>query len=78
MAVVIRFSRVGRKNRAFFRIVAADSRFKRDGRFLEKLGTYDPLEHKLISLNSEKVQYWKSVGAKLSDSVLKVLKNYAS
>lgn len=77
MAIKIRMSRAGAKNRPFFRIVAADSRFPRDGRFLEKLGTYDPLlekgNEKRVVLNVERIKYWMSVGAKPSDRVARFL-----
>jgi small subunit ribosomal protein S16 len=77
MAIKIRMSRAGAKNRPFFRIVAADSRFPRDGRFLEKLGTYDPLLEKgnpqRVVLNVERIKYWISVGAKPSDRIARFL-----
>jgi small subunit ribosomal protein S16 len=77
MATKIRMSRAGAKNRPFYRIVVADSRSPRDGRFLEKLGTYDPLlpkdSGKRVVLNTERIKYWLSVGAKPSDRVARFL-----
>lgn len=77
MAIKIRMSRAGAKNRPFFKIVAADSRSPRDGRFLEKLGTYDPLlgkdNPKRVVLDVERIKYWLSVGAKPSDRIARFL-----
>ena len=77
MATKIRMTRAGAKNRPFFKIVAADSRSPRDGRFLEKLGTYDPMLDKgnpqRVVLNVERIKYWLSVGAKPSDRVARFL-----
>ncbi|HEX9465124.1 MAG TPA: 30S ribosomal protein S16 [Alphaproteobacteria bacterium] len=77
MATKIRMSRAGAKNRPFFRIVVADSRSPRDGRFLEKLGTYDPLlpkeNPKRVVLNVERIKHWLSVGATPSDRVARFL-----
>ena len=72
MAVRIRFARTGAKKKPFYRIVAADSRMKRDGRYLEKLGTYNPMT-KALELNKESVQKWLSEGASPTDSVNKLL-----
>jgi small subunit ribosomal protein S16 len=70
MAVIIRMRRMGRKNQPHFRIVATDVRSPRDGRFIELLGTYDPLrEGKNFSINRERVLYWLGVGAQVSDAV---------
>lgn len=77
MATKIRMTRAGAKNRPFFRIVVADSRSPRDGRFLEKLGTYNPFLDKADSqrvvLNVERIKYWLSVGAQPSDRVARFL-----
>jgi small subunit ribosomal protein S16 len=77
MATKIRMSRAGAKNRPFFRIVVADSRSPRDGRFLEKLGTYNPLLEKgdpqRVVLNVERIKHWLSVGATPSDRVARFL-----
>ncbi len=70
MAVRIRLARGGRKKRPFYRIVAAYSESPRDGRFLEVLGTYDPLKDPAeIKLDSEKVKKWLERGAKPSQTV---------
>jgi small subunit ribosomal protein S16 len=72
MSVVIRLSRKGQRNRPFYRIVAAEKQFRRDGKFLEVLGTYNPLcEPSQVTLNAERVRYWLSVGALPSDKVAK-------
>ncbi len=70
MAVRIRLARGGRKKRPFYRIVAAYSESPRDGRFLEVLGTYDPLKDPAeIKLDQEKVKKWLERGAKPSQTV---------
>lgn len=76
MAVKIRMSRVGRRNRPYWRIVAMDSRDKRDGAYLEKLGTYDPVRHELISLYKDRIEDWISKGAICSTSVQKLIKRH--
>ena len=65
-------ARAGAKKSPFYRIVAADKRMKRDGRFLEKLGTYNPLTKELI-IKRENIEKWLSVGASASDTVAKLL-----
>jgi small subunit ribosomal protein S16 len=75
MAVKIRLARHGAKKRPFYRIVAADSESPRDGRFLEKLGTYNPLQNPAqVDLNTERVKYWIGQGAKPTDTVKTILK----
>ena len=70
MAVSIRLTRRGKKKKPFYRIVAADSQCPRDGKFLEILGTYDPLvEPAAISIQEDKMQYWLDKGATASDTV---------
>ena len=70
MAVRIRLARHGRKKRPFYRVVAADSRMPRDGRYIERLGHYDPMaEPAEIRLDLERVDYWLGVGASPSDTV---------
>ncbi len=78
MAVIIRFSRIGKKNRPYWRIVAVDSRKKRDGACLEDLGTYDPLKHVAIQLHKDRIQNWIAKGAECSPAVVKLLKAHAS
>ena len=78
MAVRIRLKRLGRKNRAFFRICAFDSRTRRDGRPIEELGHYDPLEaneQKKYSLNRERLSYWLSKGATPSRTMESIMLN---
>lgn len=74
MAVRIRLARGGSKQRPYYRIVVADARSPRDGRFLEKVGTYNPLltENK-VTLNEDRVQYWLGVGAQPTDRVARFL-----
>ena len=75
MAVKIRLARHGAKKRPFYRIVAADSESPRDGRFLEKLGTYNPLQNPAqVDLNTERVKYWIGQGAEPTDTVRAILK----
>jgi len=79
VAVAIRMKRMGRKNRAFFRICATDRRSPRDGRVIEVLGTYDPSVPDTDArclLNGERVNYWLSVGAQPSDAVRVLVKKY--
>lgn len=76
MAVKVRLSRIGRKKRPVFRIVAVDERKKRDGEYLENLGTYDPITHKFVQFHNDRIDYWLSVGAQLTDSVAKLKKVY--
>ena len=77
MAVRIRLARGGAKKRPFYRIVAADARSPRDGKFLEKLGSYNPLlkseDANRIILNEERIRYWLSQGAQVSDRVARFL-----
>lgn len=75
MAVVIRLSRRGSHKRPFYRVVAADSRSPRDGKFLEILGTYDPLKSENnFKVNAEKASAWMKKGAKPSQTVASLLK----
>ncbi|MEB3702124.1 30S ribosomal protein S16 [Candidatus Bealeia paramacronuclearis] len=77
MALRIRLARGGAKKRPFYKIVVADAKAPRDGRFIEKLGTYNPMlpqEHNdRLHLNSERIQYWLGVGAEPSDRVARFL-----
>jgi small subunit ribosomal protein S16 len=75
MAVVIRLKRVGAKKDAAFRIVVADSRRARDGRFIDQLGYYDPQPREAqFKVDIERAQYWLGVGAQASDQVRSLLK----
>lgn len=80
MAVRIRLSRHGRKKVPFYWVVAAPSRAPRDGRFLEKLGTYNPLlphDHpERVLLKHERIAFWKQQGAQSSERVEKLLQHY--
>src|SRR5436190_15335881 len=77
MSVAIRLSRGGSKKRPYYRIVVADSRNARDGRFIEKVGTYNPLLPKdsaeRVKLDADRIRHWLSVGAQPSDRVLRFL-----
>lgn len=77
MATVIRLARGGAKKRPFYSIVVADKRNARDGRFIEKIGTYNPMVEKdhpdRVTLKIERVQHWLSVGAQPSDRVARML-----
>lgn len=75
MAVKIRLARHGATKRPFYRIVVADSESKRDGRFLENVGTYNPLTDPAeVTLKTERVQYWLQQGAIPTDTVKTLLK----
>ena len=77
MSLKIRLSRAGAKKRPYYRIVVADSRSPRDGRFIDKLGTYDPMKPKddpaRVTIETEKVQAWLAKGAQPTDRVLRFL-----
>jgi len=77
MSLKIRLARAGAKKRPYYRIVIADSRSPRDGRFIEKVGTYDPMKKKddpnRVTLETEKVQAWLAKGAQPTDRVLRFL-----
>ena len=77
MAMKIRLARGGSKKRPYYSIVASDSRMPRDGRFLEKLGIYNPLLPKdsedRVKMNMERVQYWLSQGAQPTDRIARML-----
>ena len=75
MAVKIRLRRMGAKKAPFYRIVVADGRYPRDGRFIEELGYYDPTkEPNLIKLDTEKAKTWLANGAQPTDIVRVILK----
>lgn len=76
MAVTIRLSRIGKKHAPFYRIVAVDSRKKRDGAFLDNLGTYDGLKGTVVRLNLEGLKGWIAKGATLSDTVKRIYKTH--
>lgn len=75
--VIIRLARGGAKKRPFFNLVVADSRERRDGRFIERVGFYNPVApegQESVRINTERVAYWQSKGAQLSDAVAKLVK----
>ena len=75
MAVKIRLTRKGTKKKPFYRIVAADIESPRDGRFLELLGTYNPMvEPAAVTLKEDRIKYWLDEGAKPSTTVESILK----
>lgn len=77
MAMKIRLARAGSKKRPFYRIVATDSRMPRDGRFLEKLGTYNPLlpkdSEERVKMDAERIQHWLDQGAQPTDRIARML-----
>lgn len=78
--VVIRLSRSGAKKRPFYHLVVADKRRSRDGRFIERIGYYNPIatgKDVPLTINMERLQYWVGNGAKPSDRVKHLLKIYA-
>jgi len=75
MAVKIRLARLGAKKKPYYRLVAANSEAPRDGKFLEVLGTYDPMQDPAaVKVQKEKVQYWLGKGAMVSESARAILK----
>lgn len=75
MAVKIRLKRMGRKKAPFYRIVVADSKAPRDGKFIEEIGTYDPTKDpSVFNLNEEAAKKWLSNGAQPTDTVNKIFK----
>ncbi|MFH1028699.1 MAG: 30S ribosomal protein S16 [Pseudomonadota bacterium] len=76
MATKIRLARAGAKKRPFYQIVVADERCRRDGRFIENVGTYDPTKNPaVVKLNNEKALAWLDKGAQPTDTVRQILKN---
>lgn len=75
MAVKIRLRRMGAKKNPFYRIVVADSRYPRDGRFIEEIGTYDPLKTPAdVKIDADKAKQWIANGAQPTDTVKDILK----
>ncbi|MBL8505337.1 30S ribosomal protein S16 [Methylobacillus glycogenes] len=75
--VIIRLARGGAKKAPFYSVVVADSRSRRDGRFIERVGFYNPLAkegQEGLRLDSERIAHWRSNGAQLSDSVARLVK----
>ena len=76
MAIKIRLARAGAKKRPFYQVVVADERSRRDGRFIENVGTYDPTKNPAaVKLNEEKILAWLGKGAQPTDTVRQILKN---
>ena len=76
MSLKLRLARAGTKKRPYYHIVLADARSPRDGRFIEKIGNYDPMladDSKRVTLNAERATHWLSVGAQPTDRVLRFL-----
>lgn len=79
--VVIRLARGGAKKRPFFNIVATDSRNRRDGRFIERIGFYNPVAsggEQLFRIVQDRLTYWEGVGAQLSPTVARLIKQAAA
>ncbi len=75
MSTVIRMARGGTKKRPYYRIVVADKRSARDGKYIERVGNYDPLlKESKSSLNLDRVRYWLGTGARPSERIVKLLK----
>ncbi|MCV2525648.1 MAG: 30S ribosomal protein S16 [Candidatus Lightella neohaematopini] len=76
----IRLSRCGVKNKPFYHVIVTDIRNSRDGRFIERIGFFNPVINKnnLIYINIDRLKYWKSCGASISNRVLYILNNYYS
>ena len=78
--VIIRLARGGAKKLPFYNVVVADSRNRRDGRFIERVGFYNPIAksgQEALRLNDERIAYWQSNGAQLSDTVARLVKQAA-
>ena len=79
MAVRIRLARGGRKKRPFYKIVVASSEAPRDGRFIESIGTYNPLpETAEVNINADRLQYWLQQGAKPTDTVRTLIRKHGA
>ncbi|MFM8441963.1 MAG: 30S ribosomal protein S16 [Methylococcus sp.] len=77
--VTIRLSRGGAKKRPFYHVVVTDSRNKRDGRYIERLGYFNPIakgQAERLSLNDERIQYWQGHGAQVTDRVSSLIKEF--
>ena len=74
MSVKIRLSKIGKTNRPYWRVVAMDTRKKRDGAYLDNLGTYDPITHEIIKIDLEGIKGWVAKGAQCSPTVKKIIK----
>ena len=78
MAVKVRMTRAGGKHKPFFRIVVADERAPRDGRFIEQVGTYDPVpKPEAVKLEMDRIEHWFSKGAKPTRTVAELIRRHA-
>ena len=80
MALKIRLRQQGRTNRAFYRLVVTDSRAPRDGKYVEALGWYNPIEaetDKKIAIKADRIQHWLSVGAQMTDNAANLIRQSA-
>ncbi|MEZ4380277.1 MAG: 30S ribosomal protein S16 [Nannocystaceae bacterium] len=75
MAVRIRLARMGSKKKPYYRIVAADARSPRDGRFLDRIGTYNPMSEE-IAISDERLTYWQGVGAQPTTTVARLIRKH--
>lgn len=78
--VILRLSRGGAKNRPFYNVVATDSRNRRDGRFIERVGFYNPVasgNDEKLRLSMDRVKHWQGVGAQLSPAVARLVKEFS-
>ncbi|HFE46006.1 MAG TPA: 30S ribosomal protein S16 [Nannocystis exedens] len=75
MAVRIRLARMGSKKKPYYRIVAADSHSPRDGRFLDRIGTYNPMIEEIV-INDERLNYWSGVGAQPTTTVARLIRKH--
>jgi small subunit ribosomal protein S16 len=74
--VIIRLSRHGSKKKPFYKIIVADSRMPRNGRYIEKIGTYNPKKQQEINIKINRAIHWISIGAKTSNTVKSLIKKY--
>ncbi|MCA9635016.1 MAG: 30S ribosomal protein S16 [Myxococcales bacterium] len=75
MAVRIRLARMGSKKKPYYRIVAADARSPRDGRYLDRIGTYDPMAEAVV-INDARLHYWEGVGAQPTITVARLIRKH--
>ncbi len=74
MAATIRLTRFGKKQKPYYRIIVLDKRKKRDGSYLEQIGSYDPnLKENQVTMNAERFEYWRTRGAEISEGIRKLL-----
>ncbi|MCA9663550.1 MAG: 30S ribosomal protein S16 [Myxococcales bacterium] len=75
MAVRIRLARMGSKKKPYYRIVASDARSPRDGRFLDRIGTYNPMAEEIV-ISDERLSYWQGVGATPTTTVARLIRKH--